>query len=135
MPEKKYDVFISYSHRDEAWVKEFASALNDAGANAWSEYELEPGERWRERTETALRESSALVLVLSPENVDSPSTFFELGAAVADDKKIIPVINQEIDLERAPTLLRQYRALREQSPEKAGKRVAEVLGESKGRRR
>jgi hypothetical protein len=127
MPEKKYDVYISYARKDEAWVKQFASALKEAGANVWSDQELEPGERWQESLEAALRESNTLVVVLSPESVESRWTYAELGAAVAGGKKIIPVINQEVDLARAPMLLRKYTALREPSPEKAGKRVAQVI--------
>lgn len=129
MPEKpEYDVFLSYSHEDRAWASEFAAALREAGLKAWFDvHDLLPGERWQEHVEKALRESSTLVVILSPESAKSPWTFFELGAAIAGNKRIIPVLAQEMAPERVPVLLRRFQYLEEPSPSKAGKRVAEAL--------
>jgi TIR domain len=128
MSEKHYDVFLSYSFKDKTWVSEFASALRAGGIKAWFDVaDLAPGEHWQEKIQEALRESSTLVIILSPNSVDSPWTFFELGAAVADNKRIIPVLLEGIDLARVPIPFRQFQALRGQSPIEAGKKVAEVL--------
>lgn len=32
--EREYDVFLSYSMKDRAWVSEFAEALTEAGVRA-----------------------------------------------------------------------------------------------------
>ena len=128
MPEKHYDVFLSYSSKDKPWVSEFVSALRTGGVQAWFDVaDIAPGERWQEKIQEALRESGTLVIVLSPNSIESPWTFFELGAAVADKKKIIPVLLEDVDLARIPVALRQFQVLRENSPKEAGKRVAEAL--------
>jgi nucleoside 2-deoxyribosyltransferase len=129
MAEKqRYDVFLSYSSGDKPWVSEFASALREAGVKAWFDvFELAPGERWQDKSQEALRDSSTLIIILSPTSVDSPRTFFELGAAVADKKRIIPVVTEDVDLMRVASLLRQFQFLRESSPREAGRRVAEIL--------
>jgi hypothetical protein len=128
MPEPKYDVFISHSSQDREWVQEFTSALKDAGAAVWSDQEILPGEDWQARIETALRESRTLVVVLGPGSQESPSTMFEVGAAMADRKRIIPVIlADDAEPESAPKMLRRYQPLREPSAQKAGERVAEVI--------
>ncbi len=129
MAEKqRYDVFLSYSFKDKPWVSEFASALRDAGVKTWFDVsELAPGERWQDKIQEALRDSSTLIIILSPNSVESPWTFFELGAALADKKRIIPVVAEDVDLMRIASLLRQFQFLKESSPREAGRRVAEIL--------
>jgi hypothetical protein len=129
MPEKpSYDVFLSYSPQDKEWVSSFAAALREHGVRTWFDvHDLAPGERWQEKIQDALRESRALIVVLSPDSVRSPSTFFELGAAVADRKRIIPVLRGDIEPTSVPAPLSRFQFLKEASPVAAGKRVAEVI--------
>jgi hypothetical protein len=94
----------------------------------WSDQEILPGEDWQARIEAALRESRTLVVVLGPGSQENPSTMFEVGAAMADRKRIIPVmLTDDAEPEGAPKMLRRYQPLRESSPQKAGQRVAEVI--------
>jgi hypothetical protein len=126
--EDSYKVFLSYSAKDRPWVSEFASTLKEEGVAAWFDvFELTPGERWKEKIQEALRASSTLVVILSPNSVDSPWTFFELGAAIADNKRIVPVVIEDIPVERLPSLITQFQFLRESSPREAGRRVAQAL--------
>lgn len=129
MTEKRdYDIFLSYSSKDKPWVSEFVATLKGAGVKAWFDAsDLAPGERWQEKIQEALRDSEILVVVLSQNSVESPWTFFELGAAVADRKRIIPIATEDFDLSKLPLLLKQYQLLKESSPQAAGRRVAEVL--------
>ena len=134
MAEKhEFDVFVSHAAKDKPWASELASALRDAGVKIWfDEFDLIPGEPWQERIAEALRASRTIVMVLSPQTGESPWTFFELGAAVADHKRIIPVAREEIDLAHLPSPLRRLQILREPSPQEAGRRVAEVLERESG---
>jgi len=129
---KKYDIFLSYSRKDHQWVQDFVSALRKAGVRAWFDVQdLAPGDRWEDQIQDALRQSSTLVVILTPDSVSSPWTFFELGAAVADRKRIIPVVLGTTDLRAIPLPLHRFQFLREDSPTEAGRRVAEVIGASK----
>lgn len=126
--QQQYDVFLSHSFQDRAWVSEFVRALREAGVETFFTLEdIFPGENWQEKIEKALRESKTLIVLLSPDNVQSKWMFFELGAAVADRKFIIPILTQDIDIKDLPSLVRNYQFLYEPSPSEAGKRVAEVL--------
>ena len=128
-----YDVFLSYSMKDRDWVSAFAESLRGSGVRAWFDAsDIAPGDRWQDRIQEALRDSKFLVVILTSHTIDSPWTFFELGAAVADRKKIIPIITEEVDLDRIPSLLRQFQFLKEPSPAEAGKRVAAVIDDSFG---
>ncbi|HEX4497655.1 MAG TPA: toll/interleukin-1 receptor domain-containing protein [Thermoanaerobaculia bacterium] len=123
-----FDVFVSYASSDKPWATEFVSALKEAGVKIWfDKFDLVPGEPWQERIGEALRASRTLVVVLSPHSAESPWTFFELGAAVADHKRIIPVAREDMDWTHLPSPLRHLQILRETSPQEAGRRVAAVL--------
>jgi len=71
--------------------------------------------------------SNFLVLFISRYTLGRPWIFFELGAAFAGNKKIIPVVIDDIAHERLPLPLTRYQYLREKSPVEAGKEVARVL--------
>lgn len=125
--EKHFNLFLSYSHDDAKWVQEFASVLKSSGFTAWDVNEVAPGENWQEAMQKALRESKTMVLCLSHHNVNSTWTSFELGAAIADHKKIIPILLENLDVSEVPLLLRKFQMLRPTSPTEAGKKVAEVV--------
>jgi len=123
-----YDIFLAYSSKDKAWVSEFADALREAGVDAFFDAsDLAPGERWQDILQEALRHSKTLLFILSPNSVESPWTFFELGAALADNKRIIPIITEDVDPRELPLILKKFQFLKESSPREAGKQVAKVL--------
>lgn len=125
---QSYDVFLSYSMRDKEWVSAFADSLRTADVRAWFDVSsLTPGDRWQDKIQEALRASKTLIVILSSHSIDSPWIFFELGAAIADKKRIIPIVTEDIGIERIPILLRQFQFLRETSPAKAGEYVAKLL--------
>lgn len=125
--EPHYKVFISHSSSDREWTSKFASSLKGLGISAWSDVSsLSPGERWQDRIQQALRESKVFVVIVSSPQVDA-WTSFELGAALADNKVIIPVLTGDISLEQLSPLLRQFQFLNEESPDEAGKAVASVI--------
>ena len=124
-----YDVFISYAHDDREWASKFRAALDSAGIHTWFDASrLEPGERWQEKIEEALRDCQTLVLLVSQHSLDRPWTFFEIGAALAGKKRIIPVLTPDLEISQLPPLLSQFQALREDSPDKAAAKTAAAIG-------
>ena len=114
MTEKyRHDIFISSSSKvDRRWVEEFISALEDAGiTNFFDIRDIKPGELWKDKIEKALRDSRTLVLILSVTGEVSPWVFFELGAALADNKRIIPVVPEDVDWKDIPPILAQFQFL------------------------
>jgi hypothetical protein len=128
MPESKYDVFISYSAKDRPWASEFADALKNEGVRAWyDQVDLKPGDKLMDKIEEALRGSRAVVFLLTPEKLSSPWASFEIGAALGANKKIIPILRENVERSLLPSVWRRFAALDVSSPRAAGKRVAEVL--------
>jgi hypothetical protein len=123
-----YDVFLSYSSASQPWVRKFSDALTASGITTWFDaHDILPGERWRDQIERALRQSRVLIMVLTPKSVQRPWTFFELGAALADGKRIVPVLSEDVDPADIPALVSQFQFVRERTPEAAAKRVAEAI--------
>lgn len=122
------EIFLAYSDKDRPWVEQFSSALRDAGVESWFDVaDLPPGTSLEDPLEAALRTSRTLVLILTPDSIENPWILFELGAAIGDEKRIIPVVAKEFDWEKAPLNLKRYVSVREASPQQAGRRVAEVI--------
>src|SRR5689334_11353856 len=121
-------IFLSYAPQDSDWAKEFAAALREAGVTGvFDASELLPGDLWVDRTEEALRQSRVFVLIVSPHTRESPQALFELGAAMGDDKRIIPVLVDDVPAGALPPFVRKYQPLRESSPRAAGERLADAL--------
>jgi hypothetical protein len=96
---RKYNVFVSYASEDQEWAREFTAALEEAGVTTWFDaHRILAGERWQQAIEEALCQSRILILILNHDSMKRPWTFFELGAAVADQKRIVPVLAEDIDV-------------------------------------
>jgi hypothetical protein len=102
-------VFISHSHRDRDFVDKLAQSLRKAEVDVWLDRaELTVGDNLVKSIEEALQRSDAVILVLSPNFVDSPWLSHELAAAASrefseDRKLILPVLIADTEI---PVFLR-----------------------------
>jgi hypothetical protein len=97
--EYTYDVFISYSHKDEGWVvNTLLPALENAGLKVCIDFrDFEPGVPSLVNMENAVDDSRQTALVLTPNWTDSEWTDFEAILTQTDDpvgrrKKMIPLM-------------------------------------------
>jgi hypothetical protein len=61
--------FISYSHKDEKWLKslnEMLVPLVRGGLNIWSDQRIRPGDDWRQAIEDELAKATVAILLVSP---------------------------------------------------------------------
>ena len=111
-------VFISHSFSDENWVREFGQSLTHHGWNVWPDHHaIQVGNSWREAMEKRLRESSIIILLVTPDTVGKPNLFFEIGAAIGMGKPVIPVISRNLDPSLLPPTLRERKYLIQSTPE------------------
>ena len=86
-------VFISYASSDAVEVERFVNALHTQGVVGWQDQaDISAGESVSTAVRSALKEASAVIVLLSPGSLHSEWVQFEIGAAEALDKKIIPVL-------------------------------------------
>ena len=121
-------VFFSYAQEDKAWAESFAEALRRQGLSLWfDEWDIKPGDKLRDALDQALRTSEAVILLLGPRSVERPALFFELGAALAMKKRIIPIVSKDMERSKIPVLLRRVRQLTQEDPEETAEEVVKAV--------
>ena len=88
----RYKVFISSTQKDSDLARDLARRLESAGATVVSVGETPDGKRFKAAIDRSLREADELVLIVSPDSVNSPSLMFEMGAAFSARKLVTPVL-------------------------------------------
>ena len=130
---EKHPVFISYARSDTESARELVRSLDAAGVRSWLDVaEIQPGERWASRIQDELREARVLVLLLTPDSLKSQWTFFEVGAAVADGKTIIPVLSKDVEPKDVPPILRNFQWIQGSTPGEAGELIARAVERAEG---
>lgn len=123
-------VFVSYSHKEADWAREFAQALSQRGLQVWiDQLAVKAGESIREAVEKGLRESDVFVTLIDPSTLSSPSLFFELGAAIGMGKRVVAIVPEDLDPSQLPLPLRARRFLIKRAPEAT---ASELLGIEQG---
>jgi hypothetical protein len=97
-------IFISYSHADKEFVNKLAAKLVKHDAQVWVDmWELNVGDSILSRVQEAIKDSSALLIVLSKASVVSEWCKKELNAGLMrelDEKKVVvlPVLVEDCDV-------------------------------------
>ena len=101
----KYDVFISYSHKDEEWVVDtLLSALENAGLKVCIDFrDFVPGKPSRHNMRDACKESKYTVLVMTPAWMASEWTSFEGLLTFLHDPankhlRTVPILFEKCDI-------------------------------------
>ena len=64
--------FLSYARADQEFALRLATDLRFAGCPVWvDQFDIQPSERWDRAVEAAVRETTGLLLILSPRSVVS----------------------------------------------------------------
>ena len=92
-------IFFSYSREDTDFVLKLAKDLRAAGENIWlDQLDIEPGKRWDNEIEAALKDAKKLLLVLSPTSVASENVMDEVSFALEEGRSIVPILYKPCDV-------------------------------------
>jgi hypothetical protein len=94
-------VFISYKreYASNVFVSRMSKHLEKAGFELWIDTaELQAGEDWREAIDQAIRDSLALIVVLTPDAVASQYVTYEWAFAFGVGKDVIPILYRDAEL-------------------------------------
>ncbi len=68
-------IFVSYSHKDKRWLKDFRShiqpLIRGGHIDAWDDSKIAPGQEWHKEITTAIEAADIAVLLVSPDFLDS----------------------------------------------------------------
>lgn len=86
-------IFISYSYKEEKQAHNIANALRDANIPVWLDvWNISSGENWRDAIQRGLDESSMMVLLISPNSMESEQVANEWHYYLDEAKPIIPIL-------------------------------------------
>jgi hypothetical protein len=111
------NVFISHASKDRVLAKRVAESLKLFGFQVWDESQVLPGAIIAEQLTEALKSANAMVVLLTPEAVESAWVQSEISYALGkkDFKgRVIPVIAasaEELPQEKIPWVLRKFQMI------------------------
>ena len=109
----RYDIFLSYSHRDAASIDLFVEAMRDRGYSVfYDKKSIVVGDAWKRTLAEAIRASRVCILCWSAEARSSEYVSFEYSSAEGLRKPVLPWL---LDSTRAPTDGRNTRCGRARS--------------------
>ena len=124
-------VFLSYSDADRDFARELASQLSKRGCEVWDPSDqLFPGDNWPLKTGEALKESKAMVVLLSPDSMKSEwvrgEIQYALGNRNYEGRVFSVLVRPTADI---PWILRKFGILRaNKDPEAISRHIATALG-------
>jgi len=99
-------IFVSYSRKDATAVRRLHEALVERQRETWVDWEgIPPSADWLREIEAAIDGAEAFVFVLSPDSLQSPVCARELEHALAQHKRLLPVVVRDADSSTIPAML------------------------------
>jgi len=127
----RYDVFFSYAHADSDRVKPLRDELRRMGYRVFfDELSIDPGEHWKQRLESGIRASRAMLLCWSENTRGSDYVTFEYSSAKTLDKPVFPWL---LDATPLPAML-EVQGITIADPAQAAEQLKQALGWPIGRR-
>jgi WD40 repeat protein len=86
-------VFVSYSRKNQEFVQRLTADLNRHNVPYWLDIEnIKPADVWDMAVQKGLESCSHLLLVLSPNSVESRNVLDEVSYALDENKTIVPIL-------------------------------------------
>lgn len=102
-------LFVSYCHADKEWVHALAKKLSTEFEVFLDEWSIVPGRPWRKQIEKGIEDSSAGIIVLSPDAVSSGAVDTEITVLIKkywqEGRPLIPVLYRDSEI---PSLLSTF---------------------------
>ena len=105
-------VFISYSIQDEDLANWLYRSCNNFNIETFlASISLNPGNKWKEEILQNLKESKWFFFLATPNSIRSDAVKHEIGAALALNKNIIPILHN-LDFPDLPTWISEFQGIK-----------------------
>ena len=102
-------VFTSYSRKDADFVHKLTDALANQHHAAWVDWKDIPlTAEWQQEILTNIDRAESFLFVVSPDSTASPNCRREIDYAVANHKRIFPVIRRQVPDDALPEPLSKF---------------------------
>jgi hypothetical protein len=90
---------VSYARKDQEFALKLGQDLRAAGANLWvDQLDIRYGDKWDRAIQEALKTCDGMLVILSPDAVDSDNVMDEVNYALEKRKRVVPVIFRECEI-------------------------------------
>jgi hypothetical protein len=90
------EVFISYSRKDQQFVKTLSAAFKQQNRNPWVDWDdIQKGEEWWQAIQRGIEAANTFIFVLSPDSVLSTVCRQEIDHAAQCHKRFLPIVRRE----------------------------------------
>jgi WD40 repeat protein len=97
------DVFITYSRVDKEFVRWLCQNLEAQGRDVWVDWEDIPfSAEWMREVQGGIEGANAVLVVLSPDWLNSAVCAQEFAHAIQNNKRLIPVVMRDVDPQKVP---------------------------------
>jgi hypothetical protein len=102
------EIFVSYAREDKEFVQLLYRALQQRKRDTWIDWEgIRPTAEWRQEIFRAIEAADSIVLVISPHSAASTICMEELSHAFGNNKRIIPLLRDDVDAAVLPEFVQQ----------------------------
>ena len=99
MPTDAPEAFISYAREDSDFALRLVRDLRAVGAKLWiDQLDIPPSQRWDRAISDALSSCPRILVILSPDAVDSENVLDEIDFALGKEKAIIPILYRDCEV-------------------------------------
>jgi WD40 repeat protein len=100
------DIFISYSRKDIAFARLLHEALKASELETWIDWQdIPPSADWLAEVYEAIEQADSFVFIISPTSVQSQICEKEIAHAAKNNKRLIPIVIDDIDARLVPSYL------------------------------
>jgi len=102
-----HDLFISYSRVHKAIATQVNVALSNEGKDIWIDLEnIPPSAEWLEEIYAGIEGANNFAFFISTASIQSEVCLLELSHAVKNNKRLIPIILEDVEHDQVPECLR-----------------------------
>src|ERR1700730_10403335 len=97
------EIFVSYAREDKGFVQSLCSALKQRKRETWVDWEgILPTDKWHQEIFRAIEGADSVLFVISTHSVASKVCTEELAHGSHNNKRIIPIIRENVHEEALP---------------------------------
>ena len=102
-------VFTSYSRKDKDFVRKLSDAFANQKRDTWIDWKDIPlTAEWQQEILTNIEGAENFLFVISPDSVTSPSCRIEIDHAVANNKRMFPIVRRRVPDDAVPEALGKF---------------------------
>jgi len=106
------DVFISYSVKDELFVRQLHEALKGLKRDTWIDWRSIPDSaKWKSEILIGIDEADNFLFVISPDSIESPMCREEIAHAAASNKRLIAILYRPVGSKTLPAPLAEIQSI------------------------